>query len=150
MIKRILLLVTVTDLAHSLSAFMIAPRLKLAARFLSLKSRKANVEDVLASPQFPPEWPFTDADLEIDSPVKKTVRSAKPFACTPPFTPDWDTIPIAVRPGIITNSNITDLATNSQKRKRIQQYIKRAQTEWFWVRGSKTIPGANTFLRPRV
>jgi len=81
MIKRILLLVTVTDLAHSLSAFMIAPRLKLAARFLSLKARKANVEDVLASPQFPPEWPFTDADLARQDGTDDGIFYASPRFC---------------------------------------------------------------------
>lgn len=69
MIVSLLLMFATADLASSLSSntgrspFMISPRLQLSARFLSLKAKSVGVEDVLTSPQFPPEWPFTDADF---------------------------------------------------------------------------------------
>lgn len=46
------------------SSLNISPRLQLSAQFVAMKTKiNINVEDVLATPQWPSEWPYSAADL---------------------------------------------------------------------------------------
>jgi len=40
------------------------PRVQMSTQFLALRAKAITVEDVLASPKWPDEWPFTEADLQ--------------------------------------------------------------------------------------
>lgn len=61
MVKSLLIL-QLSTVATNVMSF--SPRLQLTTRFLAMKAKgNINVEDVLATPQWPTEWPFSAADL---------------------------------------------------------------------------------------
>lgn len=57
------------------------PRLQLSAQFMALKAKQVGVEDVLATPQWPPEWPFTGADLSRQDESRDTNFYDAPRFC---------------------------------------------------------------------
>lgn len=76
---RIYSLVAVIGSAMSLD--IISPRLQLTARFLATKAPNTSVENVLSSPQFPTEWPFTTADLRRQDETTDGDFYAQPRFC---------------------------------------------------------------------
>lgn len=87
MISRIhasFLLYSITSLTTpTTSAFgLLTPRMQLSTRFLSLKaSSQIGVQDVLSSPKWPPEWPFTDADFQRQDETNDGLFYSMPRFC---------------------------------------------------------------------
>jgi len=63
MVKFIGLILSFSMIGVASSLMNLNSRLQLSARFLALKAKQVKVEDVLAAPKWPDEWPFTAQDL---------------------------------------------------------------------------------------
>lgn len=58
------------------------PRVQLSAQFVALKAKAAvGVEDVLATPSWPDEWPFTEADLRRQDEMSDAIFYSTPRFC---------------------------------------------------------------------